>query len=101
MIGWARAGVAAGCAAGLGLGREVTVEPPPGPPGRNSFPVVIGLATAFPFGVGLETELGDSPGPTWIVPLLYSSSRGTMLSFTTLTTAGLPGFLLYSILGNH
>lgn len=35
---------------------------PPGPPGLNSFPFVIGLlATAFPRGVGLDTELGGSP----------------------------------------
>ena len=56
-----------GCAAGagLGLGREETVEdPPPGPPGRNSLPDVIGLATAFDRGVGFEIEVGDSPGPT-------------------------------------
>ena len=38
--------------------------PPPGPPGRRSFPFVIGLpAMGVGFGVGLETEPGGSPGP--------------------------------------
>lgn len=59
---------------------------------------MIGLATALRFGVGLETECDDSPGPVWMVPDLYTSSRGTAGSFTTLTMAGLPGFLLYSML---
>ena len=37
---------------------------PSGPPGRNSFPDVIGLpATCFGRGVGLDREFGDSPGP--------------------------------------
>ena len=45
--------------------------PPPGPPGRSSFPFVMGLlATGLPLGVGLETEFGGSPGPVRIVPLL-------------------------------
>jgi hypothetical protein len=55
-------------------------------------------AICLPLGVGLETELGGSPGPVWMVPLLYRSSRGTAGSLTTLTWAGLPGFLLYWIL---
>jgi hypothetical protein len=55
-------------------------------------------AICFPLGVGFEMELGGSPGPTWMVELLYRSSLGIAGSFTTLTWAGLPGFLLYSIL---
>jgi len=55
-------------------------------------------AICLPLGVGLETELGGSPGPTWMVPLLYWSSLGTAGSLTTLTWAGLPGFLLYWML---
>lgn len=55
-------------------------------------------ATCLPLGVGFDTELGASPGPVWMVPLLYKSSRGTAGSLTTLTWAGLPGFLLYSML---
>lgn len=53
-------------------GREANFEgPPPGPPGRNSFPLVIGLpATCFPRGVGRDCESGGSPGPVCIVPLL-------------------------------
>lgn len=44
---------------------------PPGPPGRRSFPLVMGLpATCLGLGVRLETELGGSPGPVCIVPLL-------------------------------
>jgi hypothetical protein len=55
---------------------------------------VMGLAaTCLPLGVGLETELGDSPCPVWTVPLLYMSMRAPG-SLTTLTCAGLPGFLL-------
>jgi hypothetical protein len=60
---------------------------------------VIGFAAiCFPLGVGFDMELGGSPGPVWIVPLLYRSSRGTVESLMTLTWDGLPGFLLYSIL---
>ena len=60
------AGTAAGTGrAAAGLGLEVIFEgAPPGPPFRKSFPVVIGLTMALPFGVGRETEFGDSPGPT-------------------------------------
>ena len=66
------AGAAAGAGLGAGFGREVIFDGcPPGPPFRSSLPVVIGLAIALPLGVGLETELGDSPGPTWTVPDLY------------------------------
>lgn len=55
----------AGAGLGAGFGREVIFDGcPPGPPGRRSLPVVIGRAMDFPFGVGLDTELGDSPGPT-------------------------------------
>jgi hypothetical protein len=55
---------------------------------------VMGLAaTCLPFGVGLDTELGDSPWPVWMVELLYISIRA-FGSLTTLTVAGLPGFLL-------
>ena len=56
------------------------------------------LAFGLPFGVGLDTEFGGSPGPTWMVPLLYMSSLGTAASLATLTIDGFPGFLLYSIL---
>ena len=55
-------------------------------------------ATCLPLGVGLEIEFGGSPGPVCIVPLLYKSSLGTAGSLIALTCAGLPGFLLYSIL---
>ena len=55
-------------------------------------------AFGLPFGVGLDTEFGGSPGPVWMVPLLYRSSLGTAASLITLTTDGFPGFLLYSIL---
>lgn len=54
--------------------------------------------TCFPFGVGLDTELGGSPGPVWIAPLLYVSTLGAEGSLTALTVASFPGFLLYSIL---
>lgn len=54
----------------------------------------MGLAAiCLPLGVGFETEFGDSPCPVWIVPLLYVSTRAAG-SLTTLTCAGLPGFLL-------
>jgi len=33
--------------------------------------------TCLPLGVGRDTELGGSPGPVWILPLLYVSSLGT------------------------
>lgn len=90
-------GAAAGTGLAAGFGREVTLDVcPPGPPGLNNLPVVIGRTTALPFGVGRETELGDSPCPTWMVPDLYVSSRGTAESFITLTVASLLGFLLYS-----
>jgi len=58
---------AAGCA-----GRCASFDGPPlGPPGLRSFPDVIGLpGIRLPFGVGLETELGFSPGPVRISPLL-------------------------------
>ena len=80
--------------------RDAICEMPPlGPPGRKSLPDVMRLlATCFGFGVGLDREFGGSPCPVWIVPLLYKSSRCMVWSFTTLTTDGLPGFLLYSIL---
>lgn len=60
---------AAGAAAGMGLaagfGRDATFDGcPPGPPGLNNLPVVIGRTIALPFGVGRDTELGDSPWPT-------------------------------------
>lgn len=68
--GW---GVAAGRAWGVGTGRGVvpfgrlplSLEGPPlGPPGRKSLPLVTGrAATGLGRGVGLETELGGSPGP--------------------------------------
>jgi hypothetical protein len=66
-------------AAGVGLGRDASFEgPPPGPPGRSSLPFVMGLpGTCLPRGVGRETEFGGSPGPVWILPLLYTSSLGT------------------------
>jgi hypothetical protein len=58
------------CAAGVGTGlacagRLASFEgPPPGPPGRNSLPLVIGLAAiCLPLGVGFDTEFGGSPGP--------------------------------------
>jgi hypothetical protein len=92
---------AAGVGTGLGCaGRLVSFDaPPPGPPGRRSLPLVIGFAAiCFPLGVGFDTELGGSPGPVWTVLLLYRSSRATVVSLTTFTCAGLPGFLLYSML---
>jgi hypothetical protein len=87
------AGIGRGCAAagvGTGLGcagRLASFEaPPPGPPGRRSLPLVMGLAAiCFPLGVGFDVELGGSPGPTWTVLLLYRSSRGTVASLMTLT----------------
>ena len=61
--------VVVAAAAGAGLGRDATFDGAPlGPPGRNSLPLVMGLAMTLERGVGLETELGDSPWPTWIVP---------------------------------
>lgn len=88
-------GVAAGTGLAAGFGRELILEDcPPGPPGLNNLPVVIGRTTALPLGVGRDTELGDSPWPTWIVPDLYRSSRGTAGSFVTFTEASLLGFLL-------
>lgn len=61
---------------------------------------MMGRAALLPRGVGFETELGDSPWLVCIVPLLYTSSRGIFGSFKVFTTAGLPGFLLYSMLMN-
>lgn len=44
---------------------------PPGPPGRNNLPCVIGFpGTRLPRGVGRDCEPGGSPGPVNIVPLL-------------------------------
>ena len=56
------------CAAG----REASfVGPPRGPPGRKSFPLVIGRpATGLGRGVGFDTELGDIPSLACIVLLL-------------------------------
>jgi len=52
-------------AAAAGLGRDDVFDGrPPGPPGRSNFPLVMGLAIALARGVGLDTELGGSPGPT-------------------------------------
>ena len=53
----------AGVFLGSVRGREASIDATPlGPPGRRSLPFVIGLlATGFPFGVGLDTEFGDSP----------------------------------------
>ena len=55
---------------GWGIGRDAAGRdasfdgPPPGPPGRSSLPCVMGFpALGLPFGVGLETEFGGSPGP--------------------------------------
>lgn len=92
--------------AGRGLGLAAACEsldgPPPGPPGRRSLPLLMGLpATCFGRGVGLETEFAGSPGAVRMVPLLYTSSRGTAGSLTTLTCANLPGFLLKSILSSE
>ena len=76
------AGVAAGTGLGAGFGLDVIFDGwPPGPPGRRSLPVVIGLAMLLPLGVGRDTDLGDSPGPTCIVPDLYTSSLGIAGSF--------------------
>lgn len=82
------------------MGRAASFEgPPPGPPGRRSFPLVTGrAATCLPLGVGLETELGGSPALVWMVLLLYVSTLEEPGSFTTLTVASFPGFLLYSML---
>lgn len=99
-------GTACGCClwtgAAAGTGRDLAgrffAGAPPGPPFLSSFPVVMGLTIALPRGVGLDCDDGDSPWPTWIVPDLYRSSRGTAGSLTTFTTASLPGFLLYSML---
>lgn len=102
-VGIGRESAATGVGTGLGCaGRLASLEgPPPGPPGRKSLPFVIGFAaTCLPFGVGLETELGGSPGAVWMVLLLYVSSLTTAGSLTTFTCASLPGFLLYSILCN-
>ena len=69
---------------GCGTGREAAGldanldGPPPGPPARRSFPDVMGLAAfCLPFGVGRDLEVAGSPGPVWMVPDLYTSSRGT------------------------
>jgi hypothetical protein len=86
--GCAAAGAAAGVGTGLGCaGRLASLDgPPPGPPGRRSLPLVMGFAAiCFPLGVAFDTELGGSPGPTWIVLLLYRSSRGTVESLMTFT----------------
>lgn len=54
-----------------GCGRDRAPPDSPGPPGRNSFPLVIGFAaTRLPRGVGFDFEFGGSPGPVCIVPLL-------------------------------
>lgn len=54
------------------MGRVASFDgPPPGPPGRSNFPFVIGFpATCLPRGVGRDCELGGSPCPVCIVPLL-------------------------------
>lgn len=55
------------------LGRELVILEglPPGPPGLISLPRVIGRGgTGLPFGVGLETDDGGSPGCVWMAPLL-------------------------------
>jgi hypothetical protein len=92
VVGTARGCAAAGAAAGVGTGlgcagRLASLDgPPPGPPGRRSLPLVMGFAAiCFPLGVAFDTELGGSPGPTWIVLLLYRSSRGTVESLMTFT----------------
>lgn len=57
---------------GLDLAAAANLDgPPSGAPGRTNLPFVTGLAaTGLGRGVGLETELGGSPGPVRIVPLL-------------------------------
>lgn len=106
---------AAGCGTGLdvvaaGTGRAAAAAAgllrcasllgcPFGPPGLSNLPCVIARpGTLLALGVGRDTLFAGSPWFVWIVPDLYRSSRATMLSLSTLTAAGLPGFLLYSIL---
>ncbi len=67
-MGTARGVWAAGLAAGTGRRAPDLAGWLPGPPGRNNLPVVIGRAIAFPRGVGLETDVGDSPWGTWMAP---------------------------------